>query len=82
MSKPRNPVQSEKITLTTTPLVRMYLETLVAGGLYGKNAPEAAERLLAGAIEERIREGILTRVVAKPSRARSQGEETHDPRRP
>ncbi len=81
MSKPHNPVQSEKITLTTTPLVRMYLETLVAGGLYGKNAPEAAERLLAGAIEERIREGILTRVVPKYSRAHSQGEETHDPRR-
>lgn len=81
MAKPRNPVESEKITITTTPLVRMYLETLVAGGLYGKNAPEAAERLLAGAIEERIREGILTRVTPKFSNAGAKEEATHDPRR-
>jgi hypothetical protein len=68
MGKPRNPVQSEKLLITTTPQVRLYLEELAAGGLYGKNANEAAERLLAGAIEERIREGTIKRVVFRKER--------------
>ena len=62
MAKPRNPVESEKILVTTTPYVRRYLEHLVAGGLYGKNVSEAAERLIARSIESLVREGILKRL--------------------
>ena len=59
MAKPRNPVNTEKITIFTTPHVRAYLEALVSGGLYGKNAPEAAERLISRSIELLIRDGTL-----------------------
>lgn len=59
MAKPRNPVRSEKFTITTTPRVRLYLEQLVATGLYGKNAAEAADRLLSRGIEALIKDGTL-----------------------
>lgn len=62
MPKPRNPIQSEKIILTTTPYIRAYLVELVKGGLYGKNVSEAAERLLSRAIEALIKDGILSRL--------------------
>jgi hypothetical protein len=65
MAKPRNPVRSEKFTITTTPRVRLYLEKLVAMGLYGKNAPEAADRLLSRGIEALIRDGTLQPVGTK-----------------
>jgi hypothetical protein len=64
MPKPPNPIASEKITITSTPHMRLYLEDLVKSGLYGKNAPEAAERLLARAIETMIASGTLRRLPA------------------
>ncbi len=59
MAKQRNQVDSILITLTTTPQVRRYLLQLVASGLYGKNAAETAERLVAQAINELIDRGKL-----------------------
>ena len=83
MAKPRNPVESEKIIITTTPQVRLYLAALVAGGLYGKNTNEAAERLLAGAIQDRLRDGTLTRIIPSSEwRNSERGKQTiDDPRR-
>lgn len=82
MPKPRNLVQSERLLITTTPQVRVYLEALVATGLYGKNAPETAAQLLAGAIEERIREGTIKRLVSNGKRPTFEEGPTHDPSRP
>ena len=65
MPKPRNPIDSEKIRVTTTPTVRAYLEELVKGGLYGKNAAEAAERLIARGIESLINDGALRRLAPR-----------------
>ena len=67
MSKPRNQIKSEPLYITTTPQVRALLERLVESGLYGKNPTEAAERLIARGLEERIGAGFLER---KSSRRR------------
>lgn len=57
-----NKVKTVTITVSTTPPVHNYLETLVATGLFGKNAAEAAERLIARGIEEHLAEGTLIRL--------------------
>jgi len=59
MPKPPNTIKSKKITVTTTLDVHAYLEQLVRGGLYGKNAAEAAERLISRGIEMLIRDGFI-----------------------
>lgn len=59
MAKPPNQLESVKLTITTTPHVRRYLEELVEGGFHGKNAPEAAERLLARSLETMVADGRL-----------------------
>lgn len=59
MAKPANALPSVKITLTTTPQVRSYLEQLVRGGLYGKNTAEAAERLLTQALTTLVKDRVL-----------------------
>ena len=57
-----NKVKTVTITVSTTPPVHSYLETLVATGLFGKNAAEAAERLIARGIEDHLAEGTLIRL--------------------
>jgi hypothetical protein len=52
MARSPNTAKTVTITLSTTPQVRHWLEVLVADGTYGKNAAEAAERLLADKIRE------------------------------
>lgn len=71
MGKPKNPIRSHKLTVTTTLVVRRYLEKLVLSGLFGKNAPEAAERLLARALEDLVDNGKLDRL--RPGGAGSSG---------
>ncbi len=56
MARSRNPVETIQITLSTTPLMKSFLETLVEHGTFGKNAAEAAERLVAAKVSE-LREG-------------------------
>jgi hypothetical protein len=48
-----------QITISTTPPVKKHLERLVVTGLYGKNAAEAAERLVARELEQLIKDGAL-----------------------
>lgn len=57
-----NTVKTVTITVSTTPPVHNYLETLVATGLFGKNPAEAAERLIARGIEEHLAEATLIRL--------------------
>lgn len=62
MPRMPNKVKTVTITVSTTPPVHSYLETLVATGLFGKNAAEAAERLIARGIEEHLADGTLIRL--------------------
>jgi hypothetical protein len=61
MARKPNPVKSVQITVSTTPLVHGYLSALVDTGLYGKNAAEAAERLIAKGVEVALAGGIIPR---------------------
>ena len=46
MARPRNITDTVRISLSTSPQVRQFLEELAATGFYGKTAAEVAERLL------------------------------------
>jgi hypothetical protein len=60
---PRSPnhLPTVTITVSTTPQMRRYLVALVSTGLFGKNAAEAAERLIARSVEQLTREGVISR---------------------
>jgi len=53
MAKSANTVKSVKLTITTTPQIKEFLEELVVYGFHGKNPAEAAERLLADTLREK-----------------------------
>jgi hypothetical protein len=59
MARKPNRLLTVTITLSTTHGVESYLKELVAGGLFGKNTAEAAERLVARGIEALLRDGRL-----------------------
>jgi hypothetical protein len=59
MARKPNPLPTVTITLSTNPQIKAYLSELVPSGLYGNNEADAAERLLARAVEQLIREGSL-----------------------
>lgn len=61
MARPPNELETETITLSTTPHVNRYLRQVLKTGLYGKNPAEAAERLLTRALEDMLRDGRITR---------------------
>ena len=60
---PRSPnhLPTVTITVSTTPQIQQYLVSLVSTGLFGKNAAEAAERLIARSVEQLTREGVVPR---------------------
>jgi len=49
------------LTISTNPQVQAYLQDLVDTGTYGNSEAEAAERLIAWAIERLIESGQLQR---------------------
>lgn len=61
MARSKNQLATELITISTTKPIKQHLESLVPTGLYGKNAADAAERLLAHALDLLIRDGTLKR---------------------
>jgi len=61
MARKPNILPTVQLTIATNPIIREYLQRLVPGGLYGKSETEAAERLIAKAIEQLVREGKLRR---------------------
>lgn len=61
MARNPNDIGTVQLTVSTTPPVKGYLEQLVSTGLYGKNSAEAAERLVARALEDLINRGALKR---------------------
>jgi hypothetical protein len=61
MARPSNSFESVTMTIAVTPQVKMYLEDLTADGMYGCSPSDAARLLLGQAIEQKIKEGVLTR---------------------
>jgi hypothetical protein len=59
MARGPNEIPTVQITISTTPPIKSYLERLVVTGLYGKNAADAAERLVARGIERLIKDNVL-----------------------
>ncbi len=57
MARTKNPIASVQITISTTPLMKAYLEKLVRHGTYGKTVAEAAERLVAIKVTELMGNG-------------------------
>ena len=53
--RPKNSAETVTITISTTPMMRSLLETLVEEGVHGKNVAEAADRLLSAKIQELLR---------------------------
>ena len=61
MARPSNSFESVTMTIAVTPQIKMYLEDLTADGMYGCSPSEAARLLLGQAIEQKIKDGALTR---------------------
>ncbi|MBV6501559.1 MAG: hypothetical protein CJBNEKGG_04074 [Prosthecobacter sp.] len=61
MARPSNSFESVTMTIAVTPQVKMYLEDLTADGMYGCSPSDAARLLLGQAIEQKIKEGVLSR---------------------
>jgi cytochrome c-type biogenesis protein CcmE len=61
MPRSRNAQPTVKVTISTSPALFRDLEKVVATGYFGNTRSEAAERLLAEAIRNLIREGTLVR---------------------
>ena len=60
MARKENQLETVQITISTTQQVLDLLRALVDTGLYGKNAAEAAERLLAQSLSQLIHEQRLS----------------------
>jgi hypothetical protein len=61
MPRPRNARPTVKISITTSPTLRDDLDKVVATGYFGHTRSEAAERLLAEAIRNLLKEATLVR---------------------
>ena len=61
MARTRNPVETTKVQLSTTPQVVRALEALAKTGMFGKNAAEVAEELMRQKLREVMRDGWVGR---------------------
>ena len=59
MARQPNDIETVNITLSTTQPIKQHLDRLVKTGLYGKNAADAAERLVASRIDQFLKDGTL-----------------------
>ena len=59
MAREPNLISTRQLTVSTTEQVAPYLADLAKTGVWGKNAAEAAERLIADQIRRLINEGVL-----------------------
>ena len=59
MARPPNDLQSVELRISTTPQVVALLKQLVICGLFGKNAAEAADRLLSEKLRGLVADGTL-----------------------
>jgi len=59
MARRKNELPSVELRISTTPQIIELLRQLVSKGIFGKNAAEAAERLLAERLRLLIENGTL-----------------------
>ena len=59
MPRQKNDLPTVPLRISTTQQVRDLLEKLVSTGLFGKNTPEAADRLLSEKLRELSAKGVL-----------------------
>jgi predicted kinase len=60
VGRAKNQLETVQLTIAATPQMIGYLRQLAGTGLFGKNPSETAERLLARALEERLRQGEIS----------------------
>ena len=65
MGRDRNLLATKQLTISTTIQVVNHLGHLAESGLWGKNATEAAERLISDQIRRLIQDGTLSRRLRK-----------------
>ena len=70
LGRPANLVTTTTLTISTTPQIKHCLERLAASGAFGKSPAEAAERIIASAVQNLVREGNFLR--SSDLKARSQ----------
>lgn len=61
VARAKNRIPTQELTVSTNPQVQAYLQDLVDSGTFGNSEAEAAERLVASAIEQLIETGKLKR---------------------
>jgi hypothetical protein len=59
MARPSNIQESVVIRITTTPVVKRYLQQLVDTGTWGKNVADAAERVVSMSLSDMVDSGKL-----------------------
>jgi hypothetical protein len=59
MARPSNIQESVVIRITTTPVVKRYLQQLVDTGTWGKNVADAAERVVSMSLSDMVDNGKL-----------------------
>jgi hypothetical protein len=62
MARPENTQDSVEIRISTTPMVKKYLQQLVDSGTWGKNVTEAAERIISTSLDGMVRRGELVKL--------------------
>lgn len=59
MGKQKNLTATTRVTINTSAEVAAYLDDLVGIGIQGKTRAEVAERLVSGAVQQLIKDGLL-----------------------
>lgn len=62
MARPRNTVETQSVTIRTTPWVVETLDVLATTGRFGKNAAEVAEELLRAKLRDVERDGWMGKI--------------------
>ena len=75
MARRANPVKTVQLRISTTPQVQGLLEKLVAHGTYGRNASEAAERLITDKLNDMMGQQALGHMLLMESQKMMAGEE-------
>ncbi|WP_242353922.1 hypothetical protein [Anaeromyxobacter sp. SG64] len=69
MARPRNSVETQPVTIRTTPWVVEALDVLATTGRFGKNAAEVAEELLRAKLRDVEREGWMEKAPRRRRRS-------------
>lgn len=65
MTRPPNKKKSNTVRITINPMVRLYIDDLLASGLYGSTDGEAAKKLVIDGIESAIERRLIEKRTSK-----------------